>query len=99
MTVWYESLGELLIMGLLLERTVAMTGRVQRQFQGAATAESAFWSVHSIIDEAGRNREPAGGALRPRRRQPAHSTTLPSHTEYITCSGMFQSSSRQARSR
>jgi len=66
MTLWSESLGELMLMGLLLERTVAMTGRVQRHFQTAATAESAFWSVHSIIDEAGRNREPAGGTLRPK---------------------------------
>jgi ATP-binding cassette subfamily C protein len=66
MTVWSESLGELLLMGLLLERTVAMTGRIQRHFQAAATAESAFWSVHSIIEEAGCNREPAGGTLRPK---------------------------------
>lgn len=67
MTRWSGSLGELLVMGLVLARTVAMTGQVQRYVQTAGMAESAYWSVRSIIDEAGHNREPAGGTLRPKR--------------------------------
>ena len=66
-TFWSESLGELIVMGLVLARTVAMTGEVQRYVQNAAVAESAYWSVRSIIDEAGENREPSGGASRPTR--------------------------------
>jgi ATP-binding cassette subfamily C protein len=66
-TLWSGSLGELIVMGLLLARTVAMTGQVQRYVQNAAIAESAYWSVRSVIDEAGQNREPAGGTLRPKR--------------------------------
>jgi ATP-binding cassette, subfamily C, bacterial len=66
LTLWSGSLGELMVMGLLLARTVAMTGQVQRYVQNAAIAESAYWSVRSLIDEAGQNREPAGGTLRPK---------------------------------
>jgi ATP-binding cassette, subfamily C, bacterial len=67
MTLWSGSLGELMVMGLLLARTVAMTGQVQRYVQNAVIAESAYWSVRSLIDEAGQNREPVGGTLRPKR--------------------------------
>ena len=67
LTLWSGSLGELMVMGLLLARTVAMTGQVQRYVQSAAVAESAYWSVLSTINEAAENREPSGGRLRPTR--------------------------------
>lgn len=52
---------ELLLLGLLLERTLTSIGKLQQQLQRAVSVESAYWSVHRLIEEARAEREPLPG--------------------------------------
>jgi len=56
-TFWGIPLSELLVMGLLIERTISSVGKVQQEVQKAAAVESAFWSVHRLVEEAGAEAE------------------------------------------
>src|SRR3546814_4436014 len=64
-TFWGIPLAEILVMGLLIERTITSVGKVQREVQKAAAVESAFWSVHQLVEEAGAEAEDMGGSRRP----------------------------------
>ena len=50
-------IGEVLVMGLVIDRFVKTIGRVQTQLQDARIAEAAFFSVDSMISEAKREEE------------------------------------------
>jgi len=64
-TFWGIPLSELLVMGLLIERTISSVGKVQQEVQKAAAVESAFWSVHALVDEAGAEAETHSGTRTP----------------------------------
>src|SRR3546814_5702553 len=64
-TFWGIPLAEILVMGLLIERTITSVGKVRREVQKAAAVESAFWSVHQLVEEAGAEAEDMGGSRRP----------------------------------
>ena len=65
MTRWSLQIAELIVMGLLLERTVTAIAKVQQQLQKAVVVESAYWAVHNLIHEADAEREPVRGAKQP----------------------------------
>ncbi len=65
MTQWTLQIAELIVMALLLERTVSAIGKVQQQLQKAVIVESAYWAVHTLIEEAAAEREPSSGTKRP----------------------------------
>ncbi|MFN4088486.1 MAG: ABC transporter ATP-binding protein [Alphaproteobacteria bacterium] len=62
---WGIPLAEILVMGLLIERTVTSVGKVQQEMQKVAAVESAFWSVHALVAEAGAEAEHLGGTRIP----------------------------------
>src|SRR3546814_20648182 len=64
-TFWGIPLAEILVMGLLIERTITSVGKVQREVQKAAAVESAFWSAHQLVEEAGAEAGAMGGSSRP----------------------------------
>lgn len=64
-TFWGIPLAELLVMGLLIERTISSVGKVQQEVQKAAAVESAFWSVHRLVEEAGAEAETHIGTRSP----------------------------------
>ncbi len=50
-------LPEILTLGLLFTRTLVSMNRVQREYQGLATREAAYWSLRSTITHAEAERE------------------------------------------
>ncbi len=62
---WGIPLAEILVTGLLIERTITNVGKVQQEVQKAVAVESAFWSVHRLIDEAGAEAEHFDGTRPP----------------------------------
>jgi ATP-binding cassette subfamily C protein len=52
-------------MAFVLVRTVSMFGKAQERYQEAVSAESAYWSLRSLIDEAADHKEIAEGTLKP----------------------------------
>ena len=59
------SLTGFLVMAFVLVRTVSMFGKAQERYQEAVSAESAYWSLRSLIDEAADHKEIAEGTLKP----------------------------------
>jgi ATP-binding cassette, subfamily C, bacterial len=59
------SLPDLLVMAFVLIRTVTVIGKAQDRYQEAVAAESAYWSLRELIDDAGRQRETRAGTLLP----------------------------------
>jgi ATP-binding cassette subfamily C protein len=55
----------LLVMGALLFRTVTMSNKAQQNYQVAAMAESAYWTLNDTILEAGAERETGTGTKAP----------------------------------
>jgi ATP-binding cassette subfamily C protein len=64
-TFWSMPMAELLVMGILLQRTVSRMNKMQRQLQEASIVESAYWSIHDLIVESKQERETGTGTLRP----------------------------------
>ena len=64
-TYWEMPIPELIMMGLLLERTSTSMLKLQQQVQRAVGVESAYWSVHRLIAEAEAAREPLTGTTLP----------------------------------
>lgn len=64
-TFWGIPLSELLVMGLLIERTISGIGKLQQEVQKTASVESAFWSVHQLVEEAGAEAETHTGTRTP----------------------------------
>jgi ATP-binding cassette subfamily C protein len=64
-THWSLPMAELLVMGILLQRTVSRMNKMQRQLQEASIVESAYWSIHDLIVESKQEREPMSGTVRP----------------------------------
>ncbi|MBK8174921.1 MAG: ABC transporter ATP-binding protein [Rhodospirillales bacterium] len=58
---WHMPIANVLVMGVLLQRTVQTIARVQAQYQEAVAAESAYLSVCHITAEADQQREPEFG--------------------------------------
>jgi ATP-binding cassette, subfamily C, bacterial len=54
---WAVPVGEVILMGLLLARTVATLNRAQLAYQQVNLAESAYWLMHNLIAEAEAERE------------------------------------------
>jgi ATP-binding cassette subfamily C protein len=59
------SFSTLLVMGALLFRTVITTNKAQQNYQMAAIAESAYWTLQDTIHEASAERETNSGAKAP----------------------------------
>ena len=59
------SFSTLLVMGALLFRTVITTNKAQQNYQMAAIAESAYWTLQDTIHEASAERETNSGAKVP----------------------------------
>jgi ATP-binding cassette subfamily C protein len=59
------SFSTLLVMGALLFRTVITTNKAQQNYQMAAIAESAYWTLQDTIREATAERESNAGAKAP----------------------------------
>ena len=64
-THWSLPMAELLVMGILLQRTVSRMNKMQRQLQEASIVESAYWSIHDLIVESKQEREPMSGTVGP----------------------------------
>ena len=62
---WGMAIPELMMMGLLLERTSTSMHKLQQQVQRAVGVESAYWSVHRLIAESDAAREPLSGSAVP----------------------------------
>lgn len=62
---WSLPITELLVMGILLQRTVSRFGRIQKMLQEAAILESAYWAIHNLVKDAKREREPSHGSRKP----------------------------------
>ena len=63
--IWSLPISELLVMGLVLQRTVSRINKMQRLFQDAAIVESAYWSIHNLVAESEQEREVLYGTVRP----------------------------------
>ncbi len=50
-------LTELIVMSLLLVKTVTVIGQVQEDLQAVNNAESGYWAVHGVVEDALRARE------------------------------------------
>jgi ATP-binding cassette subfamily C protein len=59
------SFSTLLVMGALLFRTVITTNKAQQNYQMAAIAESAYWTLQDTIQEAAGERETNAGSKAP----------------------------------
>lgn len=64
-TFWSMPISELLVMGILLQRTVSRIGKMQRTVQEAAIFESAYWSIHDLVTESKGERELRHGTVPP----------------------------------
>ncbi len=64
-TYWSMPISELLVMGILLQRTVSRIGKVQQIIQQGAILESAYWSIHDLVTESKGERETQHGTIRP----------------------------------
>ena len=62
---WALPISELLVLGLLLERTANTIGKLQKQLQEVAAFEAAYWSVHNLINESAQEREQITGTIQP----------------------------------
>lgn len=62
---WALPISELIVLGLLLERTANTIGKVQKQLQLVAVKEAAYWSVQKLIAEAAQDREQVAGTVQP----------------------------------
>ena len=56
---------QLLMVGLLLERTSSSMNKLQQQVQRAVSVESAYWSIHRLLAESEAAREPLPGTRLP----------------------------------
>ena len=66
MITWREmEMGMLMVLALLFMRTLQRIGSLQTYYQKVTTAESAYWSIHAIIDSAKDAREAPSGTGRP----------------------------------
>jgi ATP-binding cassette subfamily C protein len=63
--IWALPISELLVMGLVLQRTVSRINKMQRLFQDAAIVESAYWSIHKLVVESEQEREVLHGTVEP----------------------------------
>ncbi len=64
---WFEmSLASVLVLMLLLVRVLGYLGKVQQSYQKMVTAESAYWALTRMIEQAVAAREPASGGGTPR---------------------------------
>jgi len=59
------SFAQALILALLMQRLMKALMGMQRNYQGLAMVESAFWSLKEVIEQAERQREAAGGEASP----------------------------------
>jgi ATP-binding cassette subfamily C protein len=59
------ALPSVIVLTILCARIMDRLGRVQREFQRMVTAESAFWSIRSMIHQAEAAREVASGSATP----------------------------------
>ena len=64
-TYWSMPISELLVMGILLQRTVSRIGKIQQMIQQGAILESAYWSIHDLVTESKGEREVRHGTIRP----------------------------------
>ncbi|MDH3474959.1 MAG: ABC transporter ATP-binding protein/permease [Rhodospirillales bacterium] len=62
---WSMEITELIVMGILLQRSVTRIGKVQKMLQEGVILESAYWSIHDLVKESKREREPSHGTLKP----------------------------------
>jgi len=60
-----QPLTELFVMGLVLHRTVSRINRIQKLLQQAAIVESAYWSIHRLVDHSKQEREVVHGTRHP----------------------------------
>ncbi len=63
--IWSLPISELLVMGLVLQRTVSRINKMQKLYQDAAIVESAYWSIHNLIAESEQAREILHGTVSP----------------------------------
>jgi ATP-binding cassette subfamily C protein len=63
--IWALPISELLVMGLVLQRTVSRINKMQRLFQDAAIVESAYWSIHNLVAESEQEKEVMHGTVQP----------------------------------
>lgn len=62
---WALPISKLLIMGLLLHSTVSTIGKIQQYYQKAMIVESAYWSIHRLIEQSIQEAEPVKSGLTP----------------------------------
>jgi len=62
---WKLPFNAVIVMVLVLARSLASLGKTQRQYQKMRSDESAFWSLHAIIEDASRARETNPGGTSP----------------------------------
>lgn len=63
--VFAMPVGEVIVMGLLLTKTVSVIGKAQQELQNVYAAQSGFIAVYEVIDDASREREIATGKAAP----------------------------------
>ncbi|HET8882921.1 MAG TPA: ABC transporter ATP-binding protein [Solimonas sp.] len=63
--VFAMPVGEVIVMGLLLTKTVSVIGKAQQELQNMYATESGFAAVYEVIDDARRERETASGKTLP----------------------------------
>jgi len=63
--VWKIPVAEIGIMGIISYQMVSITGKMQRFLQKAVEFESAYWSVHDLIDASGAQAEQRPGTKTP----------------------------------
>lgn len=62
---WVLPIADLFVMSLLLYGTVSTIGKMQQQYQKAVIVESAYWSIHGLIEESERQAEPLSPGIVP----------------------------------
>lgn len=63
--VFAMPVGEVIVMGLLLTKTVSVIGKAQQELQNIYANQSGFTAVYEVIDDASREREVANGKFAP----------------------------------
>lgn len=63
--VFAMPVGEVIVMGLLLTKTVSVIGKAQQELQNVYANQSGFTAVYEVIDDASREREVASGKAAP----------------------------------
>lgn len=63
--VFAMPVGEVIVMGLLLTKTVSVIGKAQQELQNVYASQSGFTAVYEVIDDANREREVATGRAAP----------------------------------